>query len=145
MKALVITKPHQPLALEEGPDLEAASGQVIVKLKAAALNRRDFWITQGMYPGIKPGVILGSDGAGSLLDNTMLMYGSNFGDANKHTTDNMPVILAGGGFEHGKHLAFDREQNYPLPNLFVSMLQGMGIEIDRFASSTGTMTGLDLS
>jgi zinc-binding alcohol dehydrogenase/oxidoreductase len=64
MKALVITEPHQPLALEERPDLEAASGQVIVKLKAAALNRRDFWITQGMYPGIKPGVILGSDGAG---------------------------------------------------------------------------------
>jgi len=86
-----------------------------------------------------------SDGEGSLLDNTMLMYGSNFGDANKHTTDNMPVILAGGGFEHGKHLAFDREQNYPLPNLFVSMLQGMSIETDRFASSTGTMTGMDLS
>ncbi len=57
----------------------------------------------------------------------------------------MPVILAGGGFRHGQHLAFDTERNYPLPNLFVSMLQRMGIESDKFASSTGTMRGLELS
>src|SRR3712207_3050800 len=71
----------------------------------------------------------------------MVLYGSNFGDANKHTTTNLPVILAGGGFKHGQHLAFDRERNYPLPNLFVSMLQRMGVEADRFATSTGTMRG----
>ena len=83
------------------------------------------------------------DGA-ALLDNTLVMYGSNFGDANKHTTTNMPVILAGGRLRHGQHLAFDHQQNYPLPNLFVSMLQSMGLEADKFASSTGTMTGLDI-
>lgn len=81
---------------------------------------------------------------GTLLDRTMTLYGSNFGDANKHTTTNMPVILAGGGFRHGQHLAFDKEKNYPLPNLFVSMMQRMGVEQDRFASSTGTMKGLEL-
>lgn len=80
----------------------------------------------------------------TLLDRTMTLYGSNFGDANKHTTTNMPVILAGGGFRHGQHLAFDRAKNYPLPNLFVSMMQRMGIEQDAFASSTGTMRGLEL-
>ena len=80
---------------------------------------------------------------GSLLDHTMVVYGSNFGDANKHTTDNMPMLLAGGGFRHGQHLAFDRSNNYPLPNLFVSVLQQMGIEVDRYASSTGTMRGLE--
>ncbi len=64
MKALVLNATHQPLALEERPALEAGPGEVIVELKAAALNRRDFWITQGMYPGIKPPVVLGSDGAG---------------------------------------------------------------------------------
>lgn len=80
----------------------------------------------------------------SLLDNTLVMYGSNFGDANKHTTTNMPIILAGGRIKHGQHLEFDRKENYPLPNLFVSMLQSMGIESDKFASSTGTMTGMDL-
>lgn len=78
----------------------------------------------------------------TLLDQTMVIYGSNFGDANKHTTDNMPVLLAGGGFRHGGHLAFDRNDNYPLPNLFVSVLQQMGFETDKFASATGTMRGL---
>ncbi|NDJ13883.1 MAG: DUF1552 domain-containing protein, partial [Acidobacteriia bacterium] len=85
------------------------------------------------------------EGDESLLDRTMVLYGSNFGDANAHVCSNMPVILAGGGFKHGQHLAFDRLQNYPLPNLFVSMLQRLGIETDRFASSTGTMRGLDLA
>ena len=72
----------------------------------------------------------------------MIIYGSNFGDANKHTTDNMPMLLAGGGFRHGSHLAFDRDDNYPLPNLFVSVLQQMGFETDTFASAAGTMRGL---
>jgi hypothetical protein len=80
----------------------------------------------------------------TLLDRTMVLFGSNFGDANKHTTDNMPVLLAGGGFRHGQHLAFDGGRNYPLPNLFVSMLHRVGIEADKFASSTGTMRGLEL-
>ncbi len=79
----------------------------------------------------------------TLLDRTMVLYGSNFGDANAHVTTNMPTLLAGGGFRHGQHIAFDRAQNYPLPNLYVSMLQRMGIESDRFASSTGTMRGLE--
>jgi hypothetical protein len=81
----------------------------------------------------------------TLLDRTMVLYGSNFGDANAHTCFNMPTLLAGGGFRHGQHLAFDTQRNYPLPNLYVSMLQRMGIETDRFASSTGTMRGLELA
>ena len=79
---------------------------------------------------------------GTLLDHSMVLYGSNFGDANKHTTDNMPILLAGGGFRHGQHLAFDRNDNYPLPNLFVSMLQQMGVETDTFVGATGAMRGL---
>lgn len=81
----------------------------------------------------------------SLLDRTMILYGSNLGNANTHVTTNLPVLFAGGGFKHGQHLAFDTERNYPLPNLFVSMLQRMGIDADRFASSTGTMRGLELA
>ncbi|MDQ6700172.1 MAG: hypothetical protein M3Z36_08295, partial [Acidobacteriota bacterium] len=84
------------------------------------------------------------EGGESLLDRSMVLYGSNFGDANKHTTTNLPVILAGGGFRHGQHLAFDSNRNYPLPNLFVSMLHRMGIDSQRFASSTGTMRGIEL-
>lgn len=82
---------------------------------------------------------------GSLLDRTMILYGSNLGDANAHSTNNLPTLFAGGGFHHGQHLAFDREQNYPLPNLFVSMLQRLGFEEDKFASSTGAMRGLEMT
>ncbi len=80
-----------------------------------------------------------------LLDRTMILYGSNLGNANTHVTTNMPTIFAGGGFKHGRHLAFDTQHNYPLPNLFVSMLQRMGLEADRFASATGTMRGLEMA
>ena len=82
---------------------------------------------------------------GTLLQNTAVIYGSNFGDANKHTTDNMPILVAGGRLRHGQHLAFDRNNNYPLPNLFVSLLQSMGLEHGRFATSTGTLRGLEIT
>jgi hypothetical protein len=78
-----------------------------------------------------------------LLDRTMVLYGSNLGNANTHVTTNLPVLFAGGGFKHGQHLAFDTKNNYPLPNLFVSILQQMGLPMDRFATSTGTMRGLE--
>ncbi|MBU6401237.1 MAG: DUF1552 domain-containing protein [Verrucomicrobia bacterium] len=80
-----------------------------------------------------------------LLDRTMILYGSNLGNANTHVTTNLPTLFAGGGFKHGQHLAFDTEHNYPLPNLFVSMLQRMGIDTDRFASATGVMRGLEMA
>jgi hypothetical protein len=85
------------------------------------------------------------EGEHTLLDRTMVFYGSNLGDANAHSTTNLPTLLAGGGFRHGQHLAFDRERNYPLPNLFVSVLQRLGIQTDSFASGTGTMRGLDMT
>lgn len=84
------------------------------------------------------------EGGETLLDRTMILYGSNLGDANAHSTTNMPTLFAGGGFRHGRHLEFDTKQNYPLPNLFVSMLQRMGIEEEKFASGTGTMRGLEM-
>ena len=64
MKALVLNEIKQPLTLEERPDLQSVAGEVVVTLKAAALNRRDFWITRGMYPGIATPIVPGSDGAG---------------------------------------------------------------------------------
>jgi hypothetical protein len=52
---------------------------------------------------------------------------------------------SGGAFKHGQHLAFDKQRNYPLPNLYLSMLERIGIESDKFASSTGTMRGLEMA
>jgi len=84
------------------------------------------------------------DGDLRLLDRTMILYGSNMGDANTHDNSNLPILLAGGGFKHGQHLAFKRDNNTPLCNLFVSMLQRLGIEADAFGSSNGTVAGLSL-
>jgi hypothetical protein len=105
-----------------------------------ALDEAHMKLLAGLFSDLKTV----REGEESLLDRTMVYFGSNMGDANKHVTTNVPAIIAGGGFRHGQHLAFDAERNYPLPNLFVSMLQRMGIEQDRFATATGTMRGLDM-
>jgi len=86
-----------------------------------------------------------TEGDATLLDRTQVLYGSNLGNGNNHDTHNLPVLLAGGGYKHGQHLAFDKANNYPLPNLFVTMLQRLGIDADKFASSTGTMRGLEMA
>jgi len=111
--------------------------------KLAQLRVIDSWhmrLLADLFKGLKSV----QESGDTLLDRAMVLYGSNLGDANAHSTSNMPVLLAGGGFQHAGHLAFDRNQNYPLPNLFVSMLQRIGIETGKFASSTGTMTGLEM-
>jgi hypothetical protein len=82
------------------------------------------------------------EGDQRLLDRTMVLYGSNLGDANIHDNTNLPILLAGGGLQHGQHLAFKRDNNKPLCNLFVTMLQNMGIETDTFGSNAGTLNEL---
>ncbi|GEP46131.1 DUF1552 domain-containing protein [Brevifollis gellanilyticus] len=78
--------------------------------------------------------------ADRLLDRTLVLFGSNMGDANKHDNTNLPVLLAGGGLRHGQHHAFKHDNNLPLCNLFVTLLQSLGIEAGEFGSSTGTVT-----
>ena len=80
---------------------------------------------------------------GNLLDRTLIFFSSNLGNASNHSTRNLPVLLAGGGFKHGQHLAFDPKSPPPLCNLYVSMLQRMGIATDRFSTSTGPLQGLE--
>jgi hypothetical protein len=79
----------------------------------------------------------------NLLDRTSVFFSSNLGDASTHATKNLPILLAGGGFRHGQHLAFDPASPPPLSNLYLSMLQRLGIETDKFGSSTSTLTGLE--
>lgn len=82
------------------------------------------------------------EGEQRILDRTMILYGSNMGDANTHDNTNLPILLAGGGFRHGQHLAFRRDQNTPLCNLYVAMLQRMGLETEQFATSTAALSGI---
>lgn len=112
--------------------------------KIAQLKAIDEWhmkLLNGLFTDLKKV----QEGGETLFDRTMVLYGTNLGNANTHVTTNLPTLFAGGGFRHGQHLGFDTNHNYPLPNLFVSMLQRMGIESDKFASSTGTMRGLELA
>jgi hypothetical protein len=84
------------------------------------------------------------DGA-RLLDRTMVLFGSNMGDANKHDNTNLPIILAGGSLKHGRHHAFKTDNNAPLCNLFVTLLQHLGVEADAFGSSTSNVNSLLVS
>lgn len=80
----------------------------------------------------------------SLLDQTTVLFGSNLGNASAHNWRNLPIIVAGGGYQHGSHTAHDAANNTPLSNLFVTFAQRMGLEIDRFGSSTAAgVRGLD--
>ena len=83
------------------------------------------------------------DGDRRLLDRTMVLFGSNMGDSNTHDNTNLPILLAGGGMKHGQHLAFPHDNNRPLCNLFVTMLQNMGVETEAFGSSIGTINEIN--
>ncbi len=84
------------------------------------------------------------EGDSNLLDRSMVLLGSHM-HSGGHDNRNLPIILAGGGFQHGQHLAFDRDNNYPLANLYVTMLRRLGLDVDHFASSTGSMAGLEIA
>jgi hypothetical protein len=143
---LMLDSVNSPAIEVEGTEIKdgyhnlSHHGKSAAKLsQLEAIDREHFKLLSGLYGGL---AAVTEDGE-TLLDRTMVLYGSNLGNANTHVTTNLPVVFAGGGFRHGQHLLFDRERNYPLPNLFVSMLQRFGLETDHFATSTGTMRGLD--
>ena len=87
------------------------------------------------------------DGDGKLLDHTMVLFGSGMGNANAHTNNNLPIVLAGGGYKHGEHRAYPEKGlgRVPLSNLYLSLLQRFGVEVDRFGLSTGTMRDLEVA
>jgi hypothetical protein len=74
----------------------------------------------------------------SLLESTAVIFGSNLGNASAHNTANLPLVLAGGGFKHGRHIAIDKEKHV-FSNLFVSLAQRMGVEAGKFGFSTGVL------
>ena len=82
------------------------------------------------------------EGGGTLLGQTQVLLGSNLGDASGHGTSNLPILLAGGGYQHGQHIAGDTKNNTPLGKLYVNMLQRFGVETDKFGSGSGTINGL---
>ena len=78
------------------------------------------------------------NGKGSMLDNTIVLFGSGMGYGGTHSCRNLPILVAGGGFQHLGHVdAAKGGKNLPLCNLFVTLLQRFGLEVDSFNTSTG--------
>ncbi len=85
------------------------------------------------------------EAGGTLLDRTIVLFGSNLGNASSHDNKNLPIIVAGGGFRHGQYLAFDPRKNPPLCNLYVQFLRRLGADVNAFGSSSGTIPGFELA
>ena len=107
--------------------------------KIAQLKKVEVEIVQA-FNGLMTELTGRSDANGPLIDQTTVLFGSNLGNANAHTPVDLPILVAGGGFSHGQHVVHEGEHNAPLCNLYVTLLQNMGVETDAFGQSTGTLT-----
>lgn len=117
-------------------------GQAVDKVRQLEeIDRRQMQLLGKIYASLASKKEAGE----RLFDRTMVFYGSNMGDANIHDNTNLPILLAGGGFKHGQHIVFKRDNNAPLCNVFVTMMQRMGLETESFASSSGTVAGLEVA
>jgi len=88
-----------------------------------------------------------SEDEGNMLDRTAIVFGSgmNSGETGDHSPKNLPLLIAGGkrlGLKHGSHLSHDEKSHPPLANAWLSVMQAMGVENERFQDSTSTLTGL---
>ena len=104
MKAIVVEAVNEAVSYQEIETPRAATGEVVVKLKAAALNHRDVWIQKGRYPGMKLPVVIGSDGAGVVLEvgesvdaawlgqEVIINSGHNWGDDERFYTPNFKIL-----------------------------------------------------
>ena len=127
-----VTHPHHSLTHQSGKEDSRKQLAIIETAQMAELARLSSRLAEV------------TEGGETLLDRTMVMQGSNLGHANRHDVRNLPVVLLGGGFKHGNHLAFDRERNAPLANLYVSMLQRLGLDCGSFSTGSSSMTGLEI-
>ena len=107
--------------------------------KIAQLKKVEVEIVRA-FDGLMTDLTERSDANGPLIDQTTVLFGSNLGNANAHTPVDLPILVAGGGFSHGQHVVHEGEHNAPLCNLYVTLLQNIGVETDAFAQSTGTLT-----
>lgn len=79
------------------------------------------------------------EGNSTLLDQTVVISASNLGNASAHSGDNLPILIAGGGFKHQGHVGYDTKNNTPLSNLYLRALHQLGIETPSFGSSSGVI------
>jgi hypothetical protein len=131
-KMLDISEGHHTLSHHQG---EADKQEKIAKINRYHMEQFAYFLDRlNSIP----------EGDGTLLDNTMIVYGSGIGDGNAHNHDNLPVLLAGGGrganFKLGRHVRY--EQGTPLMNLYLTMLGAAGVDVDAVGDSTGALKGV---
>lgn len=122
-------------------DLSHHQNDAVKLEKIAKINR--FQVQQLSYLLQKMKSI--REGERTLLDNSMVVYGSGISDGNRHNHDNLPILVAGSGggtIETGRHVRYDLET--PVCNLFMSMLDRMGVNTPFIGDSTGRLPGLSL-
>ena len=133
-------RPYPFLGVSEGHhDLSHHGGNETKKQKIAKINR--FHIEQ--FARFLTRLKAVKEGDGALLDNCMIVYGGAISDGNAHNHDNLPVLLAGQGgdsLQTGRHVRFPK--NTPMTNLYLSMLERVGVKPDRVGDSTGPLVGL---
>ncbi|MEO7297219.1 MAG: DUF1552 domain-containing protein [Verrucomicrobiota bacterium] len=131
---------YNQIGIGEGHhDLSHHANDETKKQKIAKINH--FHSTQFAYFLEKLKSI--PEGDGSLLDNCMVVYGSGIGDGNAHNHNNLPVLMAGGGggaMQTGRHVRYEKDT--PMTNLYVSMLENMGVQVPRVGDSTGKLNQL---
>lgn len=134
-------KPYPFLQVPEGHhDLSHHESNPVKQAKIATINRfhlSQFAYLLGKLKGIR-------EGDGTLLDHSMIVYGSGNSDGNRHNHDDLPIVLAGSGcrtIRTGRHIKYGRET--PLNNLWLAMLERMGSTVDRLGDSTGQLRGLE--
>ncbi|MCX6591362.1 MAG: DUF1552 domain-containing protein, partial [Acidobacteria bacterium] len=86
------------------------------------------------------------EGDGNLLDNSMIVYGAGLSDGNRHTHEDLPTLIAGRGgnyIKSGRRIVYRRET--PMSNMFMTMMDRMGVPVEHFGDATGPLPGLDLA
>jgi hypothetical protein len=85
------------------------------------------------------------EGDATLLDNSMIVYGAGLSDGNRHLHEDLPTLIAGRGgnfIRPGRRMVYRKET--PMSNLFLTMMDRMGVRVEHFGDSTGRLAGLDL-
>lgn len=116
-------------------------GNVPQSLQQLQIIDRFYFEQMARFIGRLKETSLGNRGDGTLLDRTMVLFGTGLGDAARHSNRDLPTVIAGGGFRHRGHVDAQRPrgERTPLNNLYTTMLQQFGVELERFNNATGTV------
>ena len=116
-------------------------GNVPAKLHQLQIIDKFYFEQMARFMSRLAGTPLGDRGDGTLLDKTMVLFGTGLGDAARHSNRDLPTVIAGGGFKHRGHVdaQLPGGKQTPLNNLYTTMLQNFGIKIDRFNNATGSV------